>query len=304
MNLKGIDVSRYQGNIDWGKVDSSGIDFVLVKAGYGNDISQKDSMFDLNVKQALTHGLHVGAYWFSYAVSVQDAQKEADVFNQVLASYRGVLTFPVAYDFEYDSERYFTEHVGHAPTDDEITAFADAFLSRLKSYGWFVNLYTNNDYIRSGKFSAALRQKYDVWLADYSGTPDYPCYIQQTGSAGQVPGISGNVDIDVSFRDYPTLIKGGGYNGFPKQQQTTVQIDTTQDIHFGQYAMYTVKTSSGQAPQLYAGTSGVVSVQHCRREMGNDFWHIIMIGKPGQAAGIYTCAPGEQPVKRFVAYVA
>ncbi len=102
--LKGMDVSKFQGTIDWSKV--SGIDFVLVRAGYGNDISQKGPMFDANVKAALSRGLAVGAYWFSYAVSAADAAKEATVFNQVLTPYKGKLIFPVAFDYEYDSIAY------------------------------------------------------------------------------------------------------------------------------------------------------------------------------------------------------
>ena len=223
--------------------------------------------------------------------------------NKVLEPYRGKLDFPIAFDYEYASIDYFKRIVGRAPTNAEIDSFACAFLERLKSYGWFVNIYTNVDFIRSGRFSKCTISKYDVWLADYSGGPDYPCYIQQTGSTGRVPGINGNVDMDVCFRDYPACIKSGGYNGYPKQQGTAVKIDTTMDIAFKYGRMYTIKTTSLQCPTLCAGTDGVVIVEHCRRELENDFWHLTFIGKTGQAAGIYTCAPNEKPLKRFVARV-
>lgn len=301
--MKGIDVSKYQKQIDWAKVDASGIDFALIRIGMGNDAKQVDPDFAQNVTQALAHGLFVGGYYFGYATSAQDAQKEADVCNQLLRPYKGKLLFPIAYDFEYNSVAYFKRVTGRAPTDAEIDSFTCAFLDRLKSYGWFVNLYTNLDYYRSGKFKTAIT-KYDVWLADYSGGPDYPCYIQQTGSTGTVPGISGSVDLDVSFRDYPTMIRAGGYNGYPKPAQTAVQIDTTQNIAFKPGAMYTVRTTSNQAPELYAGTDNVVIVKHCRREMSYDYWHLIFTGNPGTAAGIFTRVQGESPVKRFVASVA
>ena len=301
--MKGIDVSKYQENIDWSKVDASGIDFALIRIGMGNDAKQIDPYFHTNVKQALAHGLYVGGYYFGYATSVKDAQKEADICNQLLQPYKGKLLFPIAYDYEYDSANYFKRVKGRAPTNAEIDSFANAFLGKLKSYGWFVNIYTNLDFIRSGKFSKATIQKYDVWLADYNGAPDYPCYIQQTSSKGTVPGISGNVDINVSYRDYPTMIQAGGYNGYSKPVKTLIGIDTTQDVYFPYGGMYTVKTMSNQTPSLYAGTDNVVIVKHCRREMDSDFWHLVFIGKPGMAAGIYTCAPNEQPVKRFVAYV-
>ena len=301
--MKGIDVSKYQKQIDWEKVDAHGIDFALIRIGMGNDIKQVDPYFKTNVEQALAHGLHVGGYYFGYATSVEDAQKEADICNQLLQPYKGKLLYPIAYDYEYNSVDYFKRIKGCTPTNEEIDSFATAFLDKLKSYGWFVNIYTNLDFIRSGKFSKSTIQKYDVWLADYSGAPDYPCYIQQTGSTGTIAGISGNVDIDVSFRDYPTMIRAKGYNGYPLQPQTAVKIDTTMDVTKSAGEFYTFKTNCNQQPVVTVGTNNVVALQHCRRELDADYWHLCFIGKPGSAAGIYTAAPGETPTKRFVAKI-
>nr|WP_319488469.1 glycoside hydrolase family 25 protein [uncultured Caproiciproducens sp.] len=302
--MKGIDISKHNPVVDWDKVAASGIGFVLIRAGYGNDISQKDPKFDEYIKAALARGLHVGVYWFSYAVSIADALKEAEVCKKVLAPYQGQIDFPVAFDYEYDSINWAVSH------KITVTASADsmarAFMDSMKADGWFANLYTNIDFIKSGKFSAATIKAYDVWLADYSGAPDYPCYIQQTGSTGTVPGITGNVDMDVSFRDYPTMIVAGGYNGYPKQPQTAVKIDTTTEVCFEKGRMYTFYTESGQVPTVTCGTTNVVALMHCRRDtaLGRDYWHITSIGQPGQATGIYTAAPGEKPTKRFVARVA
>lgn len=298
--MKGIDVSKYQKQIDWGKVDASGIDFALIRIGMGNVISQEDPYFDTNVTQALAHGLYVGGYYFSYATSVADAQKEADVCNEILQSYRGKLLFPIAYDYEYDSYNYFVRTIGRAPTNAEIDSLINAFNDRLASYGWFVNTYMNGDYIRSGKISTATMKKYDAWLADYSGAPDYPCYIQQTGSKGTVPGITGNVDMDVSFKDYPTIIQAGGFNGYPKPQISTVGIDTTMDVTKSRGQWYQVKCTCPQQPALTFGTADVVTILP-PEHIGNDwFYYIVPIGKPGQETGIFTAAPGEQPLKRFV----
>jgi len=304
MTTKGIDISKWQDRVDMSKVAASDINFILALIGHGNVISQKDPFFDANVTQALKHGIHVGGYYFGYATSIPDAQREADVCNQILQPYRGKLLFPIAYDYEYASYDYFVKVMGRAPTNAEIDSFINAFNDRLASYGWFVNTYMNGDYIKSGKVSAATMKKYDVWLADYTGGPDYPCYIQQTGSTGSVPGIVGNVDMDVCFRDYPTIIQAGGYNGYPKQPQTAVKIDTTMDVTKANGDVYTFRTECTQVPSVTYGTSGVVQMMHCRREMGYDYWHLFFIGKSGAAAGIYTAAPGEQPTKRFVARVA
>jgi Lyzozyme M1 (1,4-beta-N-acetylmuramidase) len=85
--LKGIDISKHNPVVDWVKVDDS-INFVLIRAGYGNDISQKDSKFEDYIKAALAHNIHIGVYWFSYAVSIEDALKEAAVCKKILAPYK------------------------------------------------------------------------------------------------------------------------------------------------------------------------------------------------------------------------
>ena len=293
--LKGIDVSKFQGTIDWSKV--GGIDFVLVRTGYGNDIAQKDPMFDTNVKGALSRGLAVGAYWFSYAVSAADAAKEAAVFSQVLAPYKGKLAFPVAFDYEYDSIAY-AQKQGINLSNDLIDAIAHTFLDAMKKDGWFVNLYTNCDFIRSGKFSTATTKSYDVWLADYSGAPDYPCGIQQTGSASTVPGIIGAVDMDVAFKDYPTIIRAGGYNGFPKPKPVNFKCDTTTDITLSPGQAYQFKVTSPQAPTAVIGTQGVASLLPRYRSGNDSFFYLVGFGKSGSAAGIYV-----NGLKQFVVHI-
>lgn len=290
--LKGIDVSKYQGTIDWNKV--SGIDFVIVRAGYGKDISQKDPKFDENVKGAISRGLAVGAYWFSYAVSAADAAKEAAIFSQVLAPYKGKITFPVAFDYEYDSINY-AQKKGINPSNNLIDTIAHTFLDSMKKDRWFVNLYTNCDFIRSGRYSAATLKSYDVWLADYSGAPDYPCGIQQTGSTGTVSGITGAVDMDVACKDYPTAIRTGGYNGFPKP---TFQCDTTMDITLSPGQVYQFKVTAPQVPKAVIGTPGVAALLSRYRNGKDSFFYLVGFGKKGSAAGIYV-----DGVKQFVVHI-
>ena len=294
--MKGIDVSKYQKLINWDKVDASGIDFALIRAGMGNVISQKDKFFDTNVQNALAQGLHVGVYYFSYAVSVADAQKEADICNEIIKPYKGKLDFPIAFDYEYDSINYFKRVIGRTPTNVEIDSFAVAFLERLKSYGWFVNIYTNNDFIRSGRFSRDTISKYDVWLADYSGGPDFPCGIQQTGSTGRVPGINGNVDMDIAYKEYPTIIKAGGYNGYPKSQDFTC--DTTCDIKLKRGQAYQLKVTSNTPPKVTVGTPNVVTLLPRYSTGNNYFYYLVGVGNPKDGAGIFV--NGQ---KQFVAHI-
>jgi len=278
--MKGIDVSKFQGKIDWQKVN--GIDFALIRAGYGNDISQKDAKFEENIKGALAHGLHIGAYWFSYAISMQDALKEAEVFKKVLAPYKGKIDFPVAFDYEYDSIAYSKKH-GVDPTNLLIDNIARAFLTSMKADGWFVNLYTNCDFIRSGKFSASTIKSYDVWLADYAGAPDFPCGIQQTGSTGTIPGINGHVDIDVATKDYPTIIKSGGYNGYPKIKTVSVQYNgftlDTASKDMGIYQRYTVLARCSDKPAVQITGADKISVTEPYKDAKGRGWLIDVIGK-------------------------
>lgn len=296
--MKGIDISRFNGAVNWAQADASGLDFALVKAGYGNDISQKEPLFDADVSGALAHSLYVGAYWFGYAVSPADAVREAGVFRQVLSPYRGKLAFPVAYDFEDDSLRYFREQTGREPSNAEIDAIARAFLDAMKAAGWYVCLYTNLNFIRTERFQPATLKAYDLWLADYSGGPDYTCGIQQTSDTGTVPGISGHVDLDVSFKDYPSILRAGGYNGFPKKN--SIEIDTTMDVSRKPGQTYAVKTVSALPVTLTAGTAGVVKITPLPRSGNVQLFALTADGKPGQAAGIYTAVAGEKPQKRFV----
>ena len=96
--MKGIDVSKWQGKIDWQRVEASGIEFAIIRAGYGNSANQKDSFFERNYLGAKTAGLHVGAYWYSYANSFREATLEAKAFQRVIAGKQ--FDMPVYFDME------------------------------------------------------------------------------------------------------------------------------------------------------------------------------------------------------------
>ncbi|WP_283606473.1 GH25 family lysozyme [Faecalispora anaeroviscerum] len=261
--LKGLDVSKHNGVINWEQVNLAGYDFVLIRAGYGNSADQKDAQFDYNMKGAISRGMHIGAYWFNYCRSTAEAVTEAQVFKQILQPYVGHIDFPVSPDFEYDSIRYFKEQMGTDPTNALITQMMQAFIEEMKASGWFVNLYTNLDFIRSGRFSDELRNAVDLWLADYSGSPDFPCGIQQTGSTGKVPGISTNADIDVAYKDYPSIIRAASKNGLqPSAAPTPAKTETTSGIGVGtkvQYSgpLYADSYGNGEGKTV----SGTFSVQ-------------------------------------------
>lgn len=230
---KGIDVSAHQGEIDWKKVKDAGIEFAILRAGYGNDISQKDTYFDRNIKAAQKQGIPVGAYWFSYATSVADARKEAKVFQQVLKGYK--LPYPVFYDFEYDSVRYAKEQ-GVRVTKKLATEFALAFLSEMESAGYFAGNYTNLDFYNN-YFDTAKLKRYTLWLASWgSKKPAQAMGIWQYADNGTVAGISGKVDLNYAYEDYPAIIQKAGYNGYAaasKTAVTTAEVNLRQEAHTG-----------------------------------------------------------------------
>lgn len=285
MNEQWIDVSAHNGLIDWAKVAASGISGAVLRAGYGNSISQTDSQFKSNISGAAAAGLKVAVYWFGYADSKADALREWSVCKQVIEPCRNSVLF-LAYDYEYASVNYYKKTHGSAPSNDLINDMAKAFLGAAKKDGWLPVLYLNNDY-RTNVYSAETLGLFDLWLADYNGGPDAACAVQQTSHSGMVPGISGAVDLDTVLHDFSKTV-------------TSVQIDTTLDLSrpHGQY--YTVKTVCPQQVSVTAGTGGVVTVVPLPKSGNEQLFALVAVGLPGTETGIYTAAPGEKPLKRFV----
>lgn len=295
--MKGIDVSSHQGTIDWKKVKAAGIEFAIIRAGYGKYESQVDVMFQKNAEGALAAGIHVGAYWFSYALNVEDAKLEAQRFADVLEPYKKRFDFPVYFDYEYDSETYSQKN-GVTPTQALRESLAQTFCEAMQARGWRAGVYTNNDYLRNRWRLEAL-DEWEIWLADYTGAPDVECGMQQTGSTGKVSGISGDVDTDEAFVDYPSLIKNDGWNGWTIAanwlSDTTNGADNP--VIISPDAHYTVKIT-GQDVGLVCGESGgrpaAFRLVRCRREGDSTLWHIVPAGEPGQEAGIYPKGGGER----------
>lgn len=296
--MKGIDVSSHQGLIDWAKVKAAGIEFAIIRAGYGKYESQVDSRFEQNAFGALSAGLHVGAYWFSYATTPEEAKAEADLCADTIEKYKGQLDFPVYFDYEYDSEIY-SKQKGIIPTQSLRESLAKAFCEEIEARGWRAGVYTNLDYLRTRWRMNALKS-WEIWLADYTGNPDVSCGMQQTGSTGKINGISGNVDTDTAFTDYPALVREKGWNGF-KAEGAGWTSDTTNGtdnpVVIASDAHYTVKIT-GEDIGLVCGESGgkpaAFRLVRCRRENNATLWHVVPVGEPGQEAGIYPAQGGDR----------
>lgn len=198
----GIDVSVFQGDIDWDAVKNDGIDFVMLRVGYRGygqkGIMGKDDKFDSNYEGAKKAGLKVGAYFFSQATNESEAREEADF---VLDAVRDCpLDYPIAYDWEFvDNDEARTNGM----TSEDITVCAKAFCEAIKSAGKVPVIYFNCE---TGYFNYDLPQvkDYDFWLAEYYDTPSfyYNYKMWQYSKTGSVDGISGDVDMNISIVDF------------------------------------------------------------------------------------------------------
>lgn len=197
--MKGIDISKHNGVIDFQKVRNSGIEFVMIRAGFGSDTV--DTYFHRNVKEAQKHGLKCGVYWFSYAYTPQMAKKEAQKCIDTIKAYK--LDYPVAFDFEYASVNYAKDN-GVIITKALASQIADTFLSAIKNAGYNVILYTNIDYYNN-YFNDTVKNKYDIWLAAYRDTkPNLNQKIWQYSETGSIDGIKGRVDLNISYYNKPS----------------------------------------------------------------------------------------------------
>ena len=204
--MKGIDVSTHNGNINFTRVKNAGIQFAMVRAGYGQ--GHIDAQFKRNIKGFADAGIAVGAYWFLYSLTPDEARKEADYFNAALAPYKDLISFPVACDFEYDSENWM-RRCGVTPSKRRNTDIVLAFCKRMESFGWYTMNYTNKDFMFSHFYQPELA-RFDTWYArpGYNKPDVADVGILQYSFDGSVAGIAGRVDMNEAYKDYPEIIKG------------------------------------------------------------------------------------------------
>ena len=207
-DMRGIDVSVHNGNIDWQKVKNAGIQFAILRAGYGRELSQKDSRFEENYKGAKAAGIPVGAYWYSYATTMNEARLEAEVCVQILKNKQ--FEFPVF----FDQEEKKTLDTGKANCSAMVRAFCDV----LEKAGYWVGLYTSRS-VLSTHIEDDIKTRYALWVAEWGSKLNYSGSVGlwQYSSEGKVNGISGNVDLDICTTDFPAIIRNKRLNGFSKE---------------------------------------------------------------------------------------
>ncbi len=226
----GIDVSRFQGTIDWAKVAEAGVEFAMIRVGYrdsSNGEIKADSNAKYNMQEAEKNGIKIGAYFFSTAVNADEAKEEADWVKNYISQYP--ITYPVGYNcegFEKESSRQFNL------SQDERTNIAIAFLDQIYTAGYTPIFYASrSELLGDAKWNTSQIEKtYKIWMAWYnqdisniSDRPDYArqCSMWQYTSQGSVPGISSKVDVDIAYF---------GYNGTESAKDTSERQNAYADV--------------------------------------------------------------------------
>lgn len=205
--FNGIDVSKWQGDIDWQKVRKAGVQFAMLRDGFGRYAGQADETFEKNYQNAKAAGLFVGAYHYSYAKNVQQARAEAEYCLSLLKGK--VFDFPICYDVEDETQKSLTK--------DEISDIVSAFCETLEKAGYYVSVYMNLSWLNT-KVREDIFQKYDIWLAHWTENTTFarPYGLWQYTSSGTTDGIAGRVDKDYAYKNYPSIMKSNGLNGYKK----------------------------------------------------------------------------------------
>ena len=199
--IKGIDISKYQGEVDWEKVKADGVEFVILRLGYRGYETGKvilDETFEANVKGATEAGIEVGVYFFSQAITQAEAIEEATMVLDYIKDYD--ITYPVVYDAE---EIYDANARTNVLTTEQRTDFTITFCEQIKAAGYTPMIYGNIKWMVAQLDLTQLTQ-YDKWFAQYFKEPFFPYDFQmwQYTATGKVDGIEGDVDINISFKDY------------------------------------------------------------------------------------------------------
>lgn len=201
----GIDVSEFQGTVNWKKVKASGVNCVIIRVGgrgYGSGDIYADVKFDTNMKGAIAAGLQVGVYFYTQAVSTKEAIAEADYCVKKAKKYN--VTLPIYMDIEgvdYDEGRLDKKNYNKT----QMTNLVKAFCNRIASYNYTPGVYANKYWLEDKINGAGLAKLYSVWLAHFNSTTGYNGEFSawQYSSVGKVPGISGTVDLDKFFLNAP-----------------------------------------------------------------------------------------------------
>lgn len=270
----GIDVSRYQGSVNWSRVAAAGKQFAIVRLGSSNSNGLYiDPFFLQNVNGAHTAGLRVGAYYYTHAKTQAEVTEELSIFLDALEGVQ--LEYPVFVDVESNSLTSLSR--------SQLTGLVQYAMDILYQRGWYAGWYSYTNFINTYLNAEALA-KYPLWVADYRSTLGYrgSYTMWQYSGSGTCDGISGAVDLDYSYTDFLPVIQAGGYNNYGVNGPNMVTVNSYRLTVFGSQTeyFYTANTNDivgylplGQYPVTkisrtsYAGYDWVIV-----RYNGGEYW--------------------------------
>lgn len=206
--MLGIDVSKHNGNIDWYKVaDSKNVEFALIRTGYGRkSLNQIDPAFEANYNGCKRNGILVGAYHYSYAQSVAESIAEAEFCCEIIKDKK--FEFPIYFDFEDKTQTHLSKQT--------CSEMVRAFCGVLEEKGYWAGIYSYDSFFQTN-LDSTIPKRFAAWVARVENA--FPKYvdeplvgIHQYSWKGNINGISGEVDLDRAFKDYPSLIRAAKKN--------------------------------------------------------------------------------------------
>lgn len=277
---RGIDVSKYQSSIDWNAVKNAGYKFAFIRVGwcnYDGTITEGfDPYFERNMANAIAAGIKVGVYVYSYAKTVDAARICAQAVVNKVKKYK--LEMPIAWDYE-DSKLYAS--FGKQSNVN----ICKSFLDKTYELGYMPILYTYTSFANSYLDMSQL-SKYEMWIADYRANCGYKGQygIWQYSSSGSVPGINGRCDMNYAYKDYTSLIKSDGLNGYKKEENTLESLNNK---------LLKINMVNGRNPNQYFSTTdvgsdlGYIDVGEYKAvaklsAMENNLWWVKFIYKDGK----------------------
>lgn len=219
MKKFGIDVSKWQGNFDFKNAKNQGVEFAIIRAGYtgsSDGVSKAiDEKYERNYKEAKKQGIGVGAYWFSRATSKAKGEAEAKyMYEKCLKGKQ--FEYPIYIDVE---DEVYQKKAGKKAVTEAIIGFCEY----LENLGYYVGIYGSDISGFKDMMNINDLKDYDKWVARYGSEPKYATDYgmwQFSDSNGKIQGASNSLDLDYAYKDYPTLMKKYGKNGFAKQSST------------------------------------------------------------------------------------
>jgi GH25 family lysozyme M1 (1,4-beta-N-acetylmuramidase) len=199
-----IDVSKHNGNIDWKKVRDAGVEGVIIRAGYGKYLSQKDVCFEKNYAGAKSVGLPVGAYWYSYADTEAAAAQEAEICLEVIKDKS--FEYPIYFDIEDKCHTKLSKA--------QCTAIVQKFCSKLEENKYFAGVYSFDSFFTSN-LDPSIQGKYSCWVARVEKVRPTYCKsyaMWQYSWKGKINGIKGDVDCNEAYKNFPNIMKKNKLN--------------------------------------------------------------------------------------------